>query len=651
MCPPAKPVATDAPARSAAAPDRQAPGAASGFAPPEPAYRPLRGYAIDPSLIGSLATVNISEITFKVPWERLEPGPRGEYVEVVDFDPASGCYYEPVNLDDPRILVQGGLPPSEGTPQFHQQMVYAVAMTTIDNFEHALGRKALWRPGPSPDPARPKRDSRYVQRLRLTLTRSARRMRITPPRKWPCSSGISALSRGAKGPAAKSLRACRTTSSPTRPRTRSSTGCTAGFLLASNADVRAFHEAFADIVALFQHFSFPEIVRHQIAQTGGDLRNRQSLFGNLAIQFGRGRGLGGALRKAIGDIDPKTGKWTAYQPSSADYERFVTPHERGAVLVAAVFDAFLAIYDRRTADLVRLATGGSGVLGPGAIHPDLVNRLAVEATKAAQHVLTMCIRALDYCPPTDIIFSDYLQAILTADYDVLKDDALNYRLAFVEAFRRRGIYPPGSRTLGADSLLWREPGQDDPPSPDVIRGVLKKLGRFAEKQLYARNRHDIFRLQYRMRAALHTMLAAHFQSGDEGRADARFLGVGLPTNDRPPRFEVHSARIAHRAGPDGFVEPRLMLGLLQEHQVPLEADHSAGAMTFESGCTIVAELRTPRVLYCIRKRAESATRLERQRSFAAVAGTSIRATYLGAGGLLNDGGENEPFALLHRGAQ
>jgi len=150
--------------------------------------------------------------------------------------------------------------------------------------------------------------------------------------------------------------------------------------------------------------------------------------------------------------------------------------------------------------------------------------------------------------------------------------------------------------------------------------------------------------------AAQSYAAQKVQMTGTGRADARFLGVGLPTNGRPPRFEVHSARIAHRAGPDGFVEPRLMLGLLQEHQVPLEADHSAGAMTFESGCTIVAELRTPRVLYCIRKRAESATRLERQRSFAAVAGTSIRATYLGAGGLLNDGGENEPFALLHRGA-
>src|SRR5436190_1942211 len=36
------------------------------------------------------------------------------------------------------------LSPSESNPQFHQQMVYAVTMTTIRNFERALGRKVIW---------------------------------------------------------------------------------------------------------------------------------------------------------------------------------------------------------------------------------------------------------------------------------------------------------------------------------------------------------------------------------------------------------------------------------------------------------------------------------------------------------------------------
>ena len=69
-----------------------------------------------------------------------EPGPVGEYVEVVDVDPASGVFYYPVELDHPHLLAKDGLSPSESNPQFHQQMVYAVAMTTIQHFERALGR-------------------------------------------------------------------------------------------------------------------------------------------------------------------------------------------------------------------------------------------------------------------------------------------------------------------------------------------------------------------------------------------------------------------------------------------------------------------------------------------------------------------------------
>src|SRR5687767_158275 len=112
--------------------------------PPRPTHRALRGYAFDPSLATKLETALVSEITYKVPWEELQPGPIGEYVEVVDYDPPSGCFYAPVDLDDCSVLAEDGLPPSEGNPQFHQQMVYAVAMTTIDRFERALGRKALW---------------------------------------------------------------------------------------------------------------------------------------------------------------------------------------------------------------------------------------------------------------------------------------------------------------------------------------------------------------------------------------------------------------------------------------------------------------------------------------------------------------------------
>ncbi len=111
----------------------------SSFVPPDPPYRALRGYAVDPSLATALHTSGISQVEYKLPWEKLKPGPVGEYLEVMDVDPASNCFYEPVDLDDPALLAQDGLPPNEGIPQFHQQMTYAICSLTIHNFERALG--------------------------------------------------------------------------------------------------------------------------------------------------------------------------------------------------------------------------------------------------------------------------------------------------------------------------------------------------------------------------------------------------------------------------------------------------------------------------------------------------------------------------------
>ena len=107
-------------------------------------------------------TIEIADSALIQTWaangEKLDPGPIGEYLEVVDIDPASQMFYEPVDLDLPVLLAQDGLSPSEGVPQFHQQMVYAVTSLTIRNFEQALGRKALWRPGPALEGKHPKDD-------------------------------------------------------------------------------------------------------------------------------------------------------------------------------------------------------------------------------------------------------------------------------------------------------------------------------------------------------------------------------------------------------------------------------------------------------------------------------------------------------------
>lgn len=619
--------------------DRRVAGALS-----PPLFRDLRGYALDPSLALQLETAPISEVVFRVPWEPLEPGPVGEYLEVVDFDPAGRCFYEPVDLDDPYLLVQDGLPPSEGTPQFHQQMVYAVAQRTIHAFERALGRKALWSPGPPPPSEHPKNDSHYVQRLRIYphALREANAY-YSPAKKALLFGYFQATDDDLADHIPGGL----------------VFGClshdivaheTAHALLdglhrrlnrATNPDMLAFHEAFADIVALFQHFTLPAILRHQLANARGDIRS-ETLLGQLATQFGRSSGARGALRDFIGKVDRETGEWHPHAPDPQEYLVTTEPHERGSILVAAVFDAFVSIYNGRIADLMRLYTGGTGVLPQGAVHPDLVNRLAEEAAKAADHVLTMCVRALDYCPPVDLTFGEYLRAVVTADVDLVPSDEHDYRIAFVEAFRRRGLYPRNLRTLSVENLRWRSPAQDELTHSRGLLKVIMGLRREAHRQLYARTRERIFRAERATRGMLHDRLAKHFLESDEGPGDAAFLGLNHKLS-----FEVHSVHFATRAGPGGDLLLQVIVQIIQERGLDPVWDEPDGTR-FEGGCTLVADLRAPAISYCIRKPIGSKTREERQLGFLReLTGTGPRATYFGPP---DPARAREPFALLHRGA-
>ncbi|MFN0130073.1 MAG: hypothetical protein ACKV19_25700 [Verrucomicrobiales bacterium] len=420
---------------------------------PKPVTRKLRIYAFDPSVSAQFDTAGIGEITLHVPWDdTLTEGPVDEYLEVVDADPASGVFYNPVNLNDPHILAQDGLPPSESNPQFHQQMVYAVARTTIWHFERALGRVALWSSHGSFE-SRAGYQEQFVQRLRIYPHALRDRNAYYSPEKKALLFGYFPVGIKSQHNSPGTLVfTCLAHDIIAHETTHALLdGVHPRFNEPMNMDVLAFHEAFADIVALFQHFSYRGVLRDQIMRTRGNLA-AEHLLGQLAQQFGKASGRGDALRNYLGKhVD---GKWVPQEPDVRALEQTHEPHGRGAILVAAVFGAFLKMYRTRTVDLYRIASEGTGVLREGDIHPDLAGRLAVEAERCAQYTLQMCIRAIDYCPPVGITFGDYLRAIITADIDINPDDEYRYRVAFVESFRQWGIHSRGVNATGAESLLW-----------------------------------------------------------------------------------------------------------------------------------------------------------------------------------------------------
>ena len=131
----------------------------------------------------------------------------------------------------------------------------------------------------------------------------------------------------------------------------------------------------------------------------------------------------------------------------ARYDGTSEPHERGSILVAAVFEASSRSTRRGSRDLIRIATGGTGVLPEGELHPDLVDQLAREAAARRSGVLTMCIRAFDYLPPVDVTFSDYLRALVTADHDLVADEARR------SAGDDRGLPPPRHLSRGRHLAL------------------------------------------------------------------------------------------------------------------------------------------------------------------------------------------------------
>ncbi len=670
-----------------------------------PPFRKLRGYAFDPSLSLKIDTALINNITYKVPWEEnLKPGPRGEYLEVVDYDPTVKKWYAPVNLNDLYIVAQDGLDLSGGNPQFHQQMVYAVAMTTIKNFESALGRPVLWSPrrvkeesqkpivkgkAKKPDPASIKPRDTYVGTLRIYphALRDANAF-YSPQKKALLFGYFSAR------PADVTLQmpdnltfTCLSHDIIAHETTHAILdGLYRKYTDSSNADVLAFHEAFADIVALFQHFTFPDVLKNQISATKGDLAS-QNLLGKLAQEFGIAIGNYGSLRDAIGDFDKETNTWKPKVPSGDEYRTIMEPHKRGAILVSAIFDAFLSIYKSRVVDLLRIATNGSGILPQGELQPDLVNRLASEAAKTSGHVLKMCIRALDFCPPVDITFGDFLRAVITADTDLVSDDNRDYRIAFIDAFRKRGIYPTGIKNLSVESLSYTTP--DTKGMGEQINILSNFLRQFRNAITYVKDRESIFNTNRTYIAGdysgktkvfgLHRRLHVKFRNSIEFEKltglvfsdNYHKLGIGTSTayGSQRPSFEVHTLHFASRVGPNGNQSNQVIVTLVQNARVDFKKDKKnnvkvfgnpeKGNFVFSGGCTLIFDLDSLKLKYVISKPLLDTDLLKKAEVHELNTGRAMQLykeqhrrpgsmnAYEAYFGLSGQNGVGEPFAFLH----
>jgi hypothetical protein len=374
----------------------------------------------------------------------------------------------------------------------------------------------------------------------------------------------------------------------------------------TNPDVAAFHEGFADIVALLQRFTFRELVENRLYAAAGRLDRQGFILGELATQFGEAlKGNRGALRNMIGAIDSK-GRWQPLTPSPSDYASNVEAHDRGAVLVATIFDAFQRIYTFRTRDLLRIATNGTGVLPEGSISADLVGRLAGEAAEIAEHLLHICIRALDYSPPNDITFGAYLRALITADLDIAPEDETGYRVALIEAFRARGIFPERVNTLSVESLLWQRPtfSAAEERALHWIAGTMRQQIRLLVETA---DRSELAKRSRGAQAQLHQLLAGKQavlgpsqweqflnKLGLTARPVSQLFGTHSSkvrfTESGVPPIEVHTVRPAFRAGREGRQIEQVVVTLTQRVAVDIGPPGEPRPMVFRGGSSLIFNL-------------------------------------------------------------
>jgi hypothetical protein len=385
--------------------------------------------ALDPSIRGADGNVLFSDI--EIPNERLAPGPRGYRVQVIDYDASHQVLYDPSPVDETRALKTPiHLEKDRG---FHARNAYAIVMRVLARFEQSLGRRVGWS----------------FLGHQLTLAPHA----FVDLNAF-YSKDDRAIFLGYYPNGEGQVFTCLSHEVIAHETTHALVdGLRPDYLYPSSPDQAAFHEGFADIVAMLSVLSLREVVSAALDLHTSRQKKliRSSLLTEKALKNGVLFGLAQQVGEAMYGTHGMALRRSIQLPSDPGLqksEEFKEPHRRGELLVAAILGAFLKIWKKRI-DLF------------GELQKGMVSRIGIvdAAVETADHLLTIAIRALDYCAPTDLLFGDFLSAMLTSDFEVYPDDSrYQYRIALRKAFAEFG-FRPGSEpeNVTVEPGLWGGP--------------------------------------------------------------------------------------------------------------------------------------------------------------------------------------------------
>lgn len=368
--------------------------------------------------------------TIDVPAEDLAVGPIGYRVQIVDYDASqrrfNGTHELPASHADEPSSWHRGDAAILSDLAFHAQNAYALVMKTLARFEFALGRRIPWSFG-------------------------THQLKVAPHGMRDANAFYSPEAEGLvfgyfDGSERQKVYTCLSHDIVVHETTHALLDALRErYMDPSNADQAAFHEGFADVIALLSVFSQVEIVEHLLEAGQGERSDeilisrdsisfqalmRSALFG-LAEEMGQElEGVRGKpLRQSV-EIEPS--------PALKDSAEYQESHRRGELFVAPVLRGF-----------VRAWSEGALSMGRKGQKDFPLRRVAREGADIADTLVTMWIRAIDYMPPVHLTFGDALSAALTADAEVRPDDS-RYRLRdrMLEAFAEFGFSPASRQKDG-----------------------------------------------------------------------------------------------------------------------------------------------------------------------------------------------------------
>lgn len=202
------------------------------------------------------------------------------------------------------------------------------------------------------------------------------------------------------------------------------------YLNFSSLQTAAFHEFIADFTSILSVLKTNK-VRHVIADISeGNLLNAE-VIANLAEEF--------AIKKTQSRYRSSNKQYlrrATNQIKMKQVENELDHYNCSEVLTGAMYNILANIYSLR----IKKKKDS--------------NRQALK--NATQSVNRLAFRALDYCPPVDIQFADYVQALISANEIAYPVDTLGYKKIIKKTFKDRGIKQINlPQSPQAADLIWK----------------------------------------------------------------------------------------------------------------------------------------------------------------------------------------------------